>query len=238
MRTVMLSLSLTVIAVCCVTGCFAPWAVANAARLSVQVLSDEPGSFRCTLNNATGVVAEQTVQVQRLGAKLCRTVAWNVPSGCGYWASAVPVGNSLAKVRRTAAGCTVEGRGKDKGRNLGTIVFHRPSPGTSATTTTPAGTDNSDASLQVWLSPANPNPTTGGTKWQFRLAHPGSVRLEVFDVSGRRVNALADGVLAAGEHAVYWNGRDESGRLVANGIYLCRLSTEGRIQRSRALMLR
>ena len=51
----------------------------------------------------------------------------------------------------------------------------------------------------------------------------GRVRLEVFNVVGQRVRTLVAGRLAAGEHRVKWDGRDETGGLVSSGIYFYRL---------------
>jgi flagellar hook assembly protein FlgD len=47
----------------------------------------------------------------------------------------------------------------------------------------------------------------------------------VFDATGRRVAVIADGTYAAGPMAVAWDGRDDSGRRLASGRYVCRLTT-------------
>ena len=43
---------------------------------------------------------------------------------------------------------------------------------------------------------------------------------------------------AAGPHQVTWNGRDDEGRLVASGVYLLRLETDGQAYTQGALFLR
>jgi len=70
-----------------------------------------------------------------------------------------------------------------------------------------------------------PNPFNPRTTIRFELVRPGAVDLAVYDLAGRRVRTLVNGARAAGEHAVHWSGRDESGRRVASGTYLYRLST-------------
>jgi hypothetical protein len=70
-----------------------------------------------------------------------------------------------------------------------------------------------------------PNPFNPVTAIRFALPAESEVRLDVFDVAGRLVRTLAGGRLAAGEHAITWDGRDERGRRVASGIYLYRLAT-------------
>ncbi len=54
---------------------------------------------------------------------------------------------------------------------------------------------------------------------------PGMFVVEIFDAGGRRVRGLTAGVLAAGPHAVGWNGRDDGGRPAPPGIYFARLHT-------------
>jgi beta-glucanase (GH16 family) len=74
------------------------------------------------------------------------------------------------------------------------------------------------------LHPCYPNPFNPSTTISYDLPDPSPVRLVVVDVSGRLVRTLAAGeVTAAGRHAVVWNGRDDAGRVVAAGVYFCRL---------------
>ena len=46
-------------------------------------------------------------------------------------------------------------------------------------------------------------------------------------MSPKSVKSLATGTLAAGAHAVSWDGTDESGRRVESGVYFCRLESGG-----------
>jgi len=50
-----------------------------------------------------------------------------------------------------------------------------------------------------------------------------SVQLVVYDVVGRRIRTLVDGVEPPGARAVTWEGRDDAGRFVASGVYFYRL---------------
>ena len=64
------------------------------------------------------------------------------------------------------------------------------------------------------------------------------MRLEIFGVSGQRVRLLVDGPLAAGEHRRVWDGRDEGGRPVGSGLYLCRLRVGERTETCKLLLVR
>lgn len=76
---------------------------------------------------------------------------------------------------------------------------------------------------EVALDPNWPNPfsnATAGTTIRYRLPAESQVRLEVYDISGRRVAVLVDQVMLAGEYDVPFNG---SG--LAGGVYFYRLVT-------------
>jgi flagellar hook assembly protein FlgD len=62
---------------------------------------------------------------------------------------------------------------------------------------------------------------------RFAVSREGPVRLTVYDVTGRRVANLVDGILGGGEHSTVWDGIDASGRRVASGVYLYRLQAAG-----------
>ena len=58
-----------------------------------------------------------------------------------------------------------------------------------------------------------------------------------YDVAGRRVSTLFEGVQPAGRRVVEWNGTDARGRRVAAGTYVVRLQAEGRSLTRRVLFV-
>ncbi|TMQ72798.1 MAG: T9SS type A sorting domain-containing protein [Candidatus Eisenbacteria bacterium] len=83
---------------------------------------------------------------------------------------------------------------------------------------------DASATELAFLPPA-PNPASGRTRFSFRLPSRGAASLAIFDVSGRRVRALATGLMEAGPHEATWDGRDEAGTMVSSGLYFARLET-------------
>jgi hypothetical protein len=71
---------------------------------------------------------------------------------------------------------------------------------------------------------AYPNPFKSRTMFAYELPLPGSYRLMVYDVQGRRVRALADAFLESGPMKFLWDGNDETGTQVKEGVYFVRLS--------------
>jgi len=72
-----------------------------------------------------------------------------------------------------------------------------------------------------------PNPLRGTSTVRFDLARPATLRLEVFDLSGRRVASLADGDFAPGAWSARWDGRLGNGRVADAGLYFIRMSGTG-----------
>jgi uncharacterized delta-60 repeat protein len=72
-----------------------------------------------------------------------------------------------------------------------------------------------------------PNPFNPETKFVFALPRSGVVKLSIYSLTGQLVRALVDGTMAAGRHEIPWNGQDQSGRVVANGVYWYQLVVAG-----------
>ena len=80
-----------------------------------------------------------------------------------------------------------------------------------------------ESSGQSRLLDSYPNPFNAGTTIGFELDRRQAVSLSIHNTTGQRVTTLAEGVYPEGEFAVCWDGRDDHGREVASGVYMCRL---------------
>ena len=81
-----------------------------------------------------------------------------------------------------------------------------------------------------------PNPTAGSGTIEYSLPHEALVRVRVFDIAGREVARLVDGLQPAGRHVAKW-GEASGGVRPRAGIYLVRFETpEGTWTRSLALL--
>ena len=80
-------------------------------------------------------------------------------------------------------------------------------------------------------------PPKDATTIAYTLDHAAPVILAVYDVQGRRVRTLTNGVRQPGEHAVRWDGHDDEGARAAGGVYFVRLLVEGIVAASRQLVL-
>ncbi len=84
----------------------------------------------------------------------------------------------------------------------------------------------------------DPNPFNPSTTVHFQLDSAVPLDVTVFDVRGRRVNTLYDGVHEAGPVELRWDGRDQYGREVSSGVYLIRVATPNKQRVVRGVLVR
>jgi hypothetical protein len=122
-------------------------------------------------------------------------------------------------------------------RNRSFDVWVRPDTAAAGDTVTTFATVH-NFSLADRLSPVAPNPFRDRTTISFDLPSAGRASLMVFDLSGRRVATLANGLLPAGTHTRRWDGRSDSGTLSPAGVYFCRLRSDAFVETRRMLLMR
>jgi hypothetical protein len=89
------------------------------------------------------------------------------------------------------------------------------------------------STLAFALEPGRPNPFGTSTTLTYALPEAGTARLEVYDLLGRRVAVLADGVHEAGWHTATLEAAD-----LASGTYVCRLQAGDAVATQKVLVLR
>jgi len=94
------------------------------------------------------------------------------------------------------------------------------------------------APLAFRLHPSAPNPFRRETTISFDLPQSAPARVSVYNVSGALVRTLLDGAVAAGPHAVSWEGRDDRGVDVAQGIYVLRLESGSNVATRKVVLTR
>jgi hypothetical protein len=71
----------------------------------------------------------------------------------------------------------------------------------------------------VYPNPFNPQATI-----QYNLSQSSLVKIQVYDLQGKLVNNLFNGVKEQGHHSISWDGTSDQGQIVTSGIYLLKIS--------------
>ena len=66
----------------------------------------------------------------------------------------------------------------------------------------------------------------------------GRVRLDVYDIRGRRVKTLWDGHLDQGRTMLTWQGRDNNARAAASGVYFVRFLAPQATETKKIVLMR
>ncbi|MCA9757536.1 MAG: S8 family serine peptidase [Candidatus Eisenbacteria bacterium] len=94
-----------------------------------------------------------------------------------------------------------------------------------------------DLPKAVELHTGAPNPFAQSTTMRFDLPKTTRVNIAIFDVSGRLVRTLVDREVDGGYHSIDWDGRDDLGKPVANGVYFTILQTPDRSSRTKTIRM-
>ncbi len=84
----------------------------------------------------------------------------------------------------------------------------------------------------------HPNPFNPVTIIRFTLAERSHTTLEIFDITGKFVVRLVDGIKTSGDHSVVWNGDSAAGSPVSSGMYLCRLTAGDRTATKKMILVK
>ena len=86
-------------------------------------------------------------------------------------------------------------------------------------------TGNGSAANHV-LKQNYPNPANPSTRIIYNLAQAATVKLQIYDLTGKRVRILVNDSMPAGQHETTWNGRNTTNEVVAAGMYIYRLTIQ------------
>ncbi len=98
-------------------------------------------------------------------------------------------------------------------------------------------TSSSDPTIgEFSFDGAFPNPFNPETQIAFSLPISSNVKIEIYNILGQRVITLTDKRFDAGAHTVSWSSQDESGSIVASGMYFAKM-TAGDFSASKKLVI-
>lgn len=83
-----------------------------------------------------------------------------------------------------------------------------------------------------------PNPFKDRVLIQYQVSKTSNVNIVIFDLLGKKIRTLVNNKQTAGKFTKTWDGKDESGNIVANGVYFLRYNTENYTSTKRLLKIR
>ena len=80
-----------------------------------------------------------------------------------------------------------------------------------------------------FLSQNTPNPFTKSTLISYSIAEPCNVQMIIYNHIGQVVRILINEDKPTGKHNIIWNGTDEQGNKLSNGIYFYKIQAGSKV---------
>ncbi len=173
------------------------------------------------------------LEISNWGSMGAIDLLWEVSHGACTWISEDPTSGVVPQAETHIVEICVDATGLSQGDYDCDLIFDTNDEDelqvivpVSLTVNPATGIDDDPAfvpsEFKLWA--AVPNPFNPRTTIRYDLPEPATVRLTIYDIRGRLVRVLEDGVAREpGRHAVVWNGRDDRGYDVSSGVFVYRL---------------
>ena len=92
--------------------------------------------------------------------------------------------------------------------------------------------------LPLSLGAAYPNPFNPTTAIPYTVTFECRVKLAVYDMLGRKVRVLSNGIVSPGTHTAVWDGLDTNGCLSASGVYIVKLTAGNYTKKGKVTFMR
>ncbi len=102
----------------------------------------------------------------------------------------------------------------------------------------PLATIVNDFTVTAYPNPFNPSTTIRYNIPAAPNRHTLSVRVNIYDITGKLINTLVNKEQTSGWYEVQWNGTNQSGNEVPGGIYLSRVTVGNKVKTNKLILLR
>jgi len=82
------------------------------------------------------------------------------------------------------------------------------------------------------------SPIRVGDTIRMTIPMGGDATVRVYNIAGRRLRTLTPMPDGLGQRIVSWDGRDDKGHFLPSGVYLFRLSSNGRVSDRKCVFIR
>ena len=103
------------------------------------------------------------------------------------------------------------------------------------------GTDDKAGSItpnKLSLSQNYPNPFNPITKIHYNLTDAVKVKIDIYDIRGRKVKSLLNQFQEPGFKSIQWNASNDLGEKVSSGMYFYRIETQDFKQTKKMILLK
>jgi hypothetical protein len=88
------------------------------------------------------------------------------------------------------------------------------------------------------LENISPNPFSTDIGISFTIYKEMNISITIFDLCGKKFKTLVDSRFYTGDNNVLWNGTDDQGNRLPDGLYICRIKSESKIEDFKLILIR
>jgi len=88
------------------------------------------------------------------------------------------------------------------------------------------------------LSQNYPNPFNQLTTIPIAVAEKGKIDVAIYNTLGKKIKTLRQGTVSSGKYDLRWDGRDHAGNEVTSGVYICRASCAGAVEKIKIIYIK
>jgi len=97
--------------------------------------------------------------------------------------------------------------------------------------------NNERINISVYPNPFQPNNRDHRTSIKFNLLESCTVNLDIYNIKGQKVKSLMDAYASRGDYTCRWDGKDENGKQVSSGQYICKLNVNDETKAVRKMVI-
>ena len=83
-----------------------------------------------------------------------------------------------------------------------------------------------------------PNPFNPTTTIEYTIPRASVVTIRIYDITGRMVRVLDNGLQEAGDHRALWDGKNNAQQLAASGMYIYEIRFEGSVLARKMMLMK
>ena len=83
-----------------------------------------------------------------------------------------------------------------------------------------------------------PNPFNPSTQIAYDIPERGEVQVLIYDLSGKLVTSINEGIQEPGQYKINWNATDRFGKKLSGGVYIYQIKTEKFVKSRKMLLLK
>ena len=95
-----------------------------------------------------------------------------------------------------------------------------------------------DIPSEISIKKPYPNPFNPKTAFVVNLTNKSSIRLDIYNILGKKVKSINKNVFPQGKHTITWNATNAIGGQVESGVYLYELLVNNRLETGKLLYIK